>query len=76
LIVLGIGPFNNYKPLPEGLSFEGEIHHTNDLDFLFDLIYKNKVGDTIIEQEIFDGAIQMIEEAEAFFIVDMFLSLI
>lgn len=73
LIILGIGIFNNDKALPEGLSFEGDIHYTNDVEFLFDLTYKNKAGNTAIEQEIFDEAIQMIKEAEDFIIVDMFL---
>lgn len=73
LIVLGIGIFNHQKALPKGLSLEGDIHYTDDVEFLFDLTYKDKTGDQMMEQEIFKEAIQMIEAAEDFIIVDMFL---
>lgn len=73
LTLLVIGIFNHQKQLPNGLSYEGDIHYTDDVDFLFDLTYENINGNMMSEQEIFDEAINIIKEAEDFIIVDMFL---
>lgn len=70
---LAIGIFNKYKSLPEGISYEGDIHHIDHIEFLSDLTYKNDLNKTIHEQEIFDEAFTMIEDAEEFIVVDMFL---
>ncbi len=59
-------------PLPEGLSLEGKTHTVSDIEFLHDLSYQ-KDGQTIHEQEIFNRVSELIDQAEKFIIVDMFL---
>src|SRR5699024_6381972 len=43
------------------------------IQFLYDLTYEDKLGETKLEQEIFDQAWKVIEEAEDFVLIDMFL---
>lgn len=59
-------------PLSEGLSVEGKTHHVSNVEFLHDLTYQ-KDGQTIHEQAIFNKVSGLIEQAEKFIIVDMFL---
>ncbi|MBS4197007.1 phospholipase D family protein [Lederbergia citri] len=66
--------YQENKPLPEGVSYEGDIHYLQEdqVQFLYDLTYK--IGkETKHEQEIFDSVFQAIEEAERFVIMDFFL---
>lgn len=65
--------FHTFKPLPAGISVAGERHETSSLQFLYDLTYANKEGEVEHEQEIFDYIYQMIDEAEDFIVIDMFL---
>lgn len=73
-IYIGILIYHQVKELPEGLSFAGEAHWLaeDEIDFLYDLTYQRN-GEEVYEQEIFDTAFDMIEEAEEFLIVDMFM---
>lgn len=73
IVVLAIGIFNHFKPLPDGLSYEGNVYFTNDVKFLSDLTYKKHNGEMTSEQEIFNEAVKMIREAKDTIIVDMFL---
>ncbi|GAE37158.1 phospholipase D family protein [Halalkalibacter akibai] len=75
LLALTVGSYTIYglfKPLPEGLSYEGNVHSVSNVEFIADITYE-KDGDVIREHHIFDRVIQMIEEAEQFIIFDMFL---
>ncbi|MCC5889993.1 MAG: hypothetical protein JJU01_05435, partial [Alkalibacterium sp.] len=65
--------FHTFKPLPPGISVAGKRHETSSLKFLYDLTYANEEGEVEHEQEIFDYIYQMIEEAEDFLVIDMFL---
>lgn len=73
IILVAVIIFHKMKPLPEGISYEGDIHYTNDVAFLSDLTYENFGGETMHEQDIFVNVFKMIEEAEKFIVVDMFL---
>lgn len=42
--------YNSYKPLPDGISYEGKIHHVEDIDFIYDLSYHDKQGNLQHEQ--------------------------
>ena len=66
--------FHQQKTLPEGISYTGEEHllSEDNIEFLYDLTYQ-KNGEEVYEHEIFKEAFQMIEEAEDFLIVDMFM---
>ncbi len=75
IILLSIGLFNSYKSLPENISLSGQIFSVPDesVTFLSDLTYTNQDSEKISEQEIFDEVFEMIDEAENFILVDMFL---
>lgn len=72
LTVIGTSIYHSYKPLPENVSFEGEEHLVSDVDFLYDLTYK-KNEKVVTEHAIFDRIFEVIEEAEEFVVIDMFL---
>lgn len=57
---------------PNGTSYEGPERNDSNIQFLYDLTYQ-KDGESIQEQEIFHQQLQIIEEAEDFIILDMFL---
>ncbi len=63
------------KPLPEGFSFEGEFRtvDSTNVRFFADKTYLDDSGNRITEQEIFDEIFHMIESANQYVLVDMFL---
>lgn len=67
-----VGVFNVVRPLPDGLSVEGPYHAAPDVEFLYDLTYERD-GQPVVEQQIFDRIFRMVDEAERFIVVDMFL---
>ncbi|RSD26306.1 phospholipase [Mesobacillus subterraneus] len=72
--VVGVTVYHHtHKDLPEGLSYEGEVHRVKDVRFLYDLTYTGKDGEKKFEHEIFDTILKRIEEAEQFIVLDMFL---
>lgn len=73
IVCIAIGIYQNYKPLPEGISYESEIHNAEHIELLTDLTYNNFNDVTIYEQDIFAEVFDIIEEAEDFIVIDMFL---
>ncbi|MGD6779508.1 phospholipase D family protein [Sutcliffiella horikoshii] len=71
-IVILTSVYHSYKPLPEGVSFEGDIHYVSEVDFLYDITYGEK-DDFQKEHAIFDRIYEVIDEAEEFIVIDMFL---
>lgn len=65
--------YQTNKPLPEGLSFEGEVYPVEDIQFLYDLTYKKQNGESESDQQIFQRMLEAIGEAENFIVMDMFL---
>ncbi|WP_251025282.1 hypothetical protein [Bacillus sp. ISL-57] len=65
--------YNSYKPLPDGISYEGKVHHVEDIDFIYDLSYHDEQGNLQHEQRIFQTINQAIEEADSYIVIDMFL---
>src|SRR3989338_2877129 len=63
------------KPLPEGISLEGGARYVSEdeIDFLYDLNYLHQNGSNVIEQEIFKNVFFLVDNAENFIIIDMFL---
>ena len=61
--------------LPRGRIFEGEVRQVSEdsVEFLYDLTYEDGNGSVIYEHQIFDRVFEMIDGAEEFVIVDMFL---
>ncbi|KPB06485.1 phospholipase D family protein [Bacillus sp. CHD6a] len=72
LIVILTSVYHSYKPLPEGVSFEGDVHYVSEVDFLYDLTYGDK-DNLQKEHKIFDRIFQIIDDAEEFIVIDMFL---
>ncbi|HJF32229.1 MAG TPA: phospholipase D-like domain-containing protein, partial [Sporosarcina psychrophila] len=75
LFYIGVILLNTYKKLPEGVSYEGDLHWTDEVEMFTDLTYaKNKEGDsTVHELAIFDEVYAMIDRAEQFIVLDYFL---
>jgi len=58
-----------------GRVFEGKVYQVSgeSVDFLYDLTYENEKGGIVYEHEIFDKVFEIIDNAENFIIIDMFL---
>ncbi|MGY4691358.1 phospholipase D family protein [Salibacterium sp. K-3] len=72
LAVFFISVYHVYKPMPEDTSVEGDVHRTDDVEFLYDLTYQQN-GEQRKEQRVFDRVFDMIQTAEDFIVLDMFL---
>jgi phosphatidylserine/phosphatidylglycerophosphate/cardiolipin synthase-like enzyme len=72
VVVIGTSIYHSYKPLPKNVSYEGKEHYVDDVEFLYDLTYKQGEK-TVTEHIIFDRIFDVIEEAEHFIVIDMFL---
>lgn len=59
-------------PIPKGISYQGIKRDGSNVEFLYDLTYYND-GKSIKEQTIFNEQLKLIEMAEDFIIIDMFL---
>ncbi|MCK5607435.1 hypothetical protein KAR91_36460 [Candidatus Pacearchaeota archaeon] len=61
--------------LPKGRIFEGEVRQVseNSIQFLYDLTYEDENGNIVYDHQIFDKVFEIIDNAEEFIIVDMFL---
>ncbi|MFB5660730.1 phospholipase D family protein [Alteribacillus sp. HJP-4] len=73
LVVLSVSVYHYVKPLPPGISYEGDVHEADGLEFIYDVTYEAENGSALQEQEIFERLFQMIEDAEEFIFLDMFL---
>ena len=67
--------FNLYKPLPDGINYRGEMHNISETDiaFLYDLTYRGDNGEIKSEQKIFDAVFSIIDNAQKYILIDMFL---
>lgn len=76
LWLAGVIVYQMNKPLPEGVSFEGPVHHVEHVEFLADLTYPDPEapdGTERYEQRIIKRMEQIVQEAEQFLVIDMFL---
>lgn len=67
--------WHTFKPLPEGISYKGDMHQLEDVELLYDLSYAQDTEGTNKEYhlEIFDEIYDTIDEAEEFIVLDLFL---
>ncbi|WP_335871411.1 phospholipase D family protein [Bacillus sp. 2205SS5-2] len=73
-VLLGIVVYvHTTKALPDGLSYKGDIHYVEDVDFLYDLSYVDSTEQPQHELRIFKRINEMILEAEEFVVIDLFL---
>lgn len=75
LIYIAVILWHTYKPLSEGIAYEGELHRTDEVQLLVDLTYaENEEGDNVQHDlAIFDEVYKMIDRAEQFVVLDFFL---
>lgn len=66
------GTWNAFKPLPKGLAYESPAIPADGVVFLHDLTYQ-KNGQKIREQQIFPQIYRMIDAAQQFVVLDLFL---
>ena len=70
-----LGVYHSNKPLPVGIDTQGtEIKLPADqVDFLYDLTYQDSTGAIQSQQEIFDTVLSLIDDAQEYILMDMFL---
>jgi cardiolipin synthase len=75
LWLFGVVYYSSFKPLPNGTSYDGPVHlvPSESVEFLSDLTYKDSNGEFVYEHEIFDNVFHMIDNANEFILIDMFL---
>lgn len=76
LWLTGVIIYQMNKPLPPGVAYEGPIHHVQDVEFLADLTYpapEEPEGTEKHEQQIIKRMEQVVQEAEQFLVIDVFL---
>ncbi|EGQ24610.1 MULTISPECIES: phospholipase D family protein [Sporosarcina] len=75
LLYAGVMLWHTYKPLPAGISYEGELHQVEDIEFIYDLTYSKSKSKEQYKSElhIFDEVSKMIQEAKEFIVLDFFL---
>ncbi|TFE02913.1 phospholipase D family protein [Jeotgalibacillus salarius] len=64
--------YNQFKPLPEGISIQSEEYPSSDVSFYRDLTYE-KDGERVLDHQIYDRVHEMIDEAEEFVVIDIFM---
>lgn len=70
-----VGIYQTHKKIPENLNYRGEEYRVgeNGVDFLYDLTYESNGGTIELDQSIFDTLFNLIENAERYILIDMFL---
>lgn len=63
----------DYGALPSGISFRGEQHPTEFVEFLSDLTFVDEAGNRQTDHRIFDEMLAMIRAARQMIILDVFL---
>ena len=74
LLVICVGIYHNNKPLPEGVSHEGDVYQvpSEDIEFFSDITFVDSEDVRSSEQEIFDELFRMIDEANEYILIDLF----
>src|SRR5690606_32968636 len=67
--------WHTFKPLPEGVSFAGELHSAEQVEMIYDLSFaQDKNGKGLQhEMRIFDEINGLINRADEFLVLDFFL---
>lgn len=75
LLIIIFALYNRFKPLLEGVSEEWDLHRVpfDSISFISDETYINEAGERFVEQGIFDEVINMIDRADKYILIDMFL---
>lgn len=73
--LLAVGSWQMFKPDPGFTSYSGDIHSISSdaVQFLQDATYSNPYGKIESDQQIFDAVFALIDAAENYILLDMFL---
>ncbi|MDJ0330318.1 phospholipase D-like domain-containing protein [Planococcus sp. S3-L1] len=74
-LYIAVIAWQTFKPLPEGVSTAGDLHKVDQVEMIYDLSYaQDKEGtETESELQIFNEIYAMIDQAEEFIVIDLFL---
>ncbi len=72
LIPVVVSVYGLFKPLPKDTSLNGPVRNVEDITFFRDLTYQ-KNGETVRDQQIFKEVDKLIQDADEFIVMDMFL---
>ncbi|NLD38165.1 MAG: phospholipase [Desulfatiglans sp.] len=75
VFIIANGLYHSLKANPPGTNYESPEYSIapDDIDFLCDLTYTGVDGKSVSEQEIFDRMFYLIDRAERYILIDMFL---
>lgn len=75
IIYCFLGFYQVTKKLPKGVGYASEPMEVaaNDVKFLYDLTFENSEGKIVSEQMIFKSVFNLIDNAEKYILLDMFL---
>ncbi|HSI67600.1 MAG TPA: phospholipase D-like domain-containing protein [Planococcus sp. (in: firmicutes)] len=75
LMYIGVIIWHTIKPLPEGLEYAGDLHQVENVEMIYDLSFAQDQEGTGLTHElrIFDEIYSLIDEAEEFIVLDLFL---
>lgn len=75
LLYIAVILWHTFKPLPEGVSYQGDLHNVDSVEMIYDLSYAQDRDGTEMEHElrIFNEINDMIDRAEQFIVLDFFL---
>ncbi|MBZ0334225.1 phospholipase D family protein [Marinobacter sp. AL4B] len=73
LVLIALGAWHSYKPLPEGIRYTGSTVPLLSPRLLTDTTRHFPNGKTTLDHKIFDEALRLIAHAEQFILIDMFL---
>jgi len=75
ILIIIFAIYNRFKPLPEGISENWDIHNvpSEGVSFIYDETYVDLEGNRYVNQNIFDEVIRMVDNADKYILIDMFL---
>ena len=73
LIPVVVGSYHVFKSSPESVSYESDVYQTDSAKFIYDLTYETEDGTIQNDQTILDHMYDIIDEAESFLLMDLFL---
>ena len=65
--------YHTFKPVPEGLDFDGPVRSASNVTLLSDETYTGPDSSRVMDHEIFDDIFRLIDQAEQLVVADMFL---
>ena len=74
-LILCAAAYNFFRGNPEGTEYRSSEYFISpaDIEFLYDLTFKDTSGKIISDQKIFDRIFYLIDRAEKYILIDMFL---